>query len=130
MSQEIAHRDPRFSRLGELGPVARDRCVEVEQAGLDEPEGADGGDRFPDGVEVDDRVAVPGSRPRGVGVPRPQIDNRALFDVDGEGGAHLGAGSEDLGERRSHSLESGLAKSSSRIFAHRKALSRGEAHAP
>ena len=86
MSQEIAHRDPRFSRLGELGPVARDGCVEVEQAGLDEPEGADGGDRFPDGVEVDDRVAVPGSRPRGVGVSRPQVDNRALFDVDGEGG--------------------------------------------
>jgi hypothetical protein len=44
-------------------------------------------------------------------VTHPQVDHRVLVDTDGEGGAHLGPGGEDLGERRSHPLESGLAES-------------------
>src|SRR6266508_3895132 len=41
-------------------------------------------------------------------MPRPQVDDRAPVDVDGEGSAHLGASGEDLGERLSHPLEAGL----------------------
>jgi hypothetical protein len=44
-------------------------------------------------------------------VAGPQINDRALVDVDGNGGPHLGAGGNALGERLSHPLEWGRAKS-------------------
>lgn len=111
MGQEIAYRDLRLARLGEVGPVSSDRRVELEQGGLDETERADGGDRFPDRVEIDDRVAVPRSRPRSVGVAAPQVDDRPPVDVDGERGPDLGARDENRRERLAHALESALAES-------------------
>ncbi len=111
MGQEIAHREPRLATLGELGPVASDRRVEIEQARLDEAERADGADRLPDRVEVDDRVAFPGSRPRRIGVAAPQVDDRTAVDVDGQRRAHLETGGEDLGERVADSFERRLAVS-------------------
>src|SRR6185369_17325794 len=83
MRQEIAHRDPRLPRLGELEPVSSDRCVEVQPAGLDDTKRADGGDRLPDGVEIDERVALPATRPGGVGVATPQVEGGVPVDVDG-----------------------------------------------
>jgi hypothetical protein len=109
MGQEIAHGDASFAGLGELRPVPCHRRVEIDAPGLDEAERADCRDRLPDGVEVDDRVAVPGPRARGVGVAGPQIDDRLAPDVHGEGRAHLGARDEDLAERRPYALEPGRA---------------------
>jgi hypothetical protein len=111
MRQQIAHRDLCLARLGELRPVTSNGSVEIEPAGLDEPERADGGDRFPDGVQVDDCVAVPRSRPRSICIARPQVDNEVAVDADGEGRAYLLAPGEDLGERIPHSSEPGLAPS-------------------
>jgi hypothetical protein len=44
-------------------------------------------------------------------VARPQVDDRLAAHMDGERGAHRGAGIHDLGERLSHGLERGLAAS-------------------
>ncbi len=41
----------------------------------------------------------------------PEVDDRVPVHADGDGGAHLGAGGEDPGERPSHGLEPGLAES-------------------
>jgi hypothetical protein len=84
--------------LPELGPVARDRRVEVECALLREPERADRGDGLPHREEVDDRVLLPGPRPGGVPVAGPQVDDRFLAHVDGERDAHLAAGIDAVGE--------------------------------
>jgi len=54
-------------------------------------------------------------------VSRPQVDDRLPAYMDGERGAHLGAGIHDLGERLSQGLERGLAASMNlgRLGAHR-----------
>src|SRR2546425_615824 len=109
MRQEMAHGARRFARLCELGPVASDGRVEIEQAGLDEPKRANGGDSLADGVEVDDRVSLPRSGPRGVGVACPQVDDSVPVDVDGKGSAHLGTGGENFGEGVADPLECRLA---------------------
>jgi len=57
---------------------------------------------FPTMKAQGNRVTVPRSRPR-------RVDDGVPVDVDGERSAHLGAGGEDLGERISDPLESGLA---------------------
>src|SRR2546426_12666260 len=98
MRQEVAPGDPRFARLCELGPVASDGRVEIEQAGLDEPKRANGGDSLADGVEVDVRVSLPRSCPRGVAVACPQVDDSVPVDVDGKGSAPPGTGGGNFGE--------------------------------
>ena len=111
MRQQEADRHLCLAGLREFGPVAGDRSVEIERAGVDEAERADGGDGFPDGVEVDDRVALPRSRPRGVGVAGPHVDHRVRVHVDGQRGADLGARCEDVREGAAQRLERGLAVS-------------------
>ncbi len=109
MREQVAQRDPRLARLRELRPVSGDGRVELEPPHLGESEHADGGDRLADGVEVDDRVALPRARARAVGVSAPQVDHAAPVDVDRERGADLGAGGEDLAQRVADSLESARA---------------------
>jgi hypothetical protein len=107
--QQVPHRKTRLAGLGELGPVPRDRRVQIEPAVLDETERAHGRDGLPDGVEVDDRVTLPGARPGGVGVAAPHVHHGLPVEMDSQGRADLRAVGEDLGERPSHRHEAGLA---------------------
>ena len=109
--QQEAHGKLPLAGLGKLGPVAEDRRIEIERASFDEAERADGGDGFPDGVEIDDRVGVPRPRSRGVRVAGPQVGDCALVHADGERRADLGACREDLGECPAERFEGWLAVS-------------------
>ena len=111
MRQQVAHRQARLARLGELGPVAGDRRVQIEQPGVDQAEGADRADRLADRVEIDDRVALPAPRPRRIGVAAPEIDDGPAVDVDRERRAHLEARHERLGKGVAHGLEGPVALS-------------------
>src|SRR5262245_44986911 len=109
--EEIAHRQARLVRLRELGPVAGDRSVQLEEPHVDQAERADGTDRLADRVEIDDRVALPAPRQRRIGVAAPEIDDRAAVDVDRERRAHLEARPERLGKGVAYGLEGPVALS-------------------
>src|SRR5262245_20971919 len=105
MGQEVAYGQAFLVRLSELRPVSGDRRVQIEQSGLDEAQRADRADRLTNRIEVNDRIALPRSRPRRVGVAAPEIDDGPAVDVDGQRRAHLEARDERLGERVAHGLE-------------------------
>jgi hypothetical protein len=95
----LTHRKVLLPALGELRPVACDRRRQIERTSVDEPERANCHDRLADGVEVDQRAGLPGTRPRGVGVAGPEIDHALLADMDRERRSHLKSRPHDVAER-------------------------------
>ena len=89
MRQEMACRDPLLARHRELGPVARHGRIQVELPAVDEDEGAERGHRFRRREDVDDRVALPRTRPCRIGVAAPQVYHDVAIDRRGERGADL-----------------------------------------
>src|SRR5205807_2604966 len=89
----------------ELGPVAGDRVVDLQQPLVDEPVGAEGRHRLADGEDVDQGVTLPGAGLGGVGVPSPEIDDDGPVDGDTDRASQLAAGREVAGERVVHEAE-------------------------
>ena len=58
VAEEVARRDRLLAVRGELGPVARDRRVDVELAAIDQHVRAQRGDRLGGREDVDDRVLL------------------------------------------------------------------------
>src|SRR5581483_10535094 len=89
--EEQADRDRLLARLGELGPVAGDGGVEVEQAARDEDVAAKGGSALGAGPDQADRVALPRPARRTIGEAAPQIDDNFPIDSHADGRADLAA---------------------------------------
>ncbi len=82
MGEQPANGDVGFALLGEFGPVARDGGIEVHLAAVDEEEQAGGGERLGDGIDVDQRILLPGSTRLGIGDAAPEVDYRPAIQVD------------------------------------------------
>src|SRR5262245_9929673 len=108
MGQEMAHQKPRLAGLRELGPVVRDRRLEVEQARVDQTQRAHGANRLADRIQVDDRVAPPRPGPRAVGEAAPEVDDGRTVDVDRERRADFDPRGERVGERLAYAPEGSL----------------------
>ena len=111
MAQQHAHRDRFLSRRRELRPVGGDGSVEVEQSTIDQDVGTDRRHRLGGREDVDDGVALPCTRTRGVGVSTPQVHHRPSIDGGRERRADLAAGVEGGGERVAHRGESRITRS-------------------
>ncbi len=74
MIQQVADRNHAFTRLGEFGPVLRDRSLEVELTLIGQPMRAHRAKPLGGGPDVDDRVTLPCARLSLIGMSRPQID--------------------------------------------------------
>src|SRR5262249_50209464 len=69
--------------------------------------------------DVDDGVAGPSARPRGVGMSRPQVHHRSAVDRDRYCRADLAVVREVFGERLPHAPEAGIAYAVNRNAGHR-----------
>lgn len=94
VGQQVPHLHVLLPLRGELGPVARDRRVKVEFAGVDEQQGGQTGHGLRDRPDVGDRVALPGLRASRVVVAAPQIHHAPAVDDDDQRHAHLGAAAQ------------------------------------
>ncbi len=108
VAQEKTNGDRSLSRLGELGPVARDRRVEIDAALLDQLVQTERGHALRGREDVDDRVALPGAASHEVRMPRPEIDDRTSVDRERDGRADLVALAEVLREDLAHPREAGI----------------------
>src|SRR5207247_10438757 len=80
--EDLAERDVLLAGGAELGPVPSDRCVEVDEAALDQPVRADGAERLADREEVDERLLPPRAAAPGVRPATPQVDHDPAADRD------------------------------------------------
>nr|WP_252973968.1 hypothetical protein [Janibacter melonis] len=85
----MAHEDALLAVRGELGPVRRDRRVEVDETALDEQEDGERRDLLRRRPHVDDRVPLPRPGAGDIGVPAPDIDEGLAIEVDADRGAEL-----------------------------------------
>jgi hypothetical protein len=103
-----AHGDVGLAVRRELGPVAGDRRVEIEEPTLDEPEDARRRDALRRRKDERERVLHP--RPPGgaIGEPAPEIHDEPPAMVDRACRAHVAVAGEVLGERVAHFRETWL----------------------
>src|SRR5271170_642155 len=109
MAQQPTHDDALLAGLRELGPVARDRRVQVDTPLVGESVKAGRRDPLGGGIDVDDSVALPRPRALPVGIAAPQIDDRPTVDRYRDGGADLPATREVLRKRLAHALKAWIA---------------------
>ena len=104
MREDVPNEDAFLAGRRELGPVAGDRLVELDEAALGEDEHADRDQAFR--AREDDRGGglVPRPPALGVGRPTPHVDDRAPGDERRERAAALRA-LERLLESLRHPLE-------------------------
>jgi len=92
----------------ELGPVLRDRRIEVEQPLIDEAMRADRGETLGRREDGDEGVTLPRLGARAVHRAGPEIDDGPPIERDGERGAELGGRGERRGEGLADALEAGI----------------------
>lgn len=81
------------------------RRLQVEQPAVDQAMRTDRRQALGRRRDVDDRIARPRPRPRGVDMSRPQIDDRLAIDGDRHGRTDLAVPCEVLGKRVAHASE-------------------------
>ena len=99
VAQQVAHRDPFLAGLRELGPVARDRKVDVELAALGEQVHARRGRAFRAREDELQRVGAVEGAGVAVGDAAPHVDDLGAVDVERVARAHLAVLLEVAGER-------------------------------
>jgi hypothetical protein len=107
VAEEHPYRDLVLALLRELGPVGGDGFVHVDQTAVGESMRGGRGHPLGGRVRADDRVALPGARPGGVGPASPEVDDLAPVDVRAHRRAEL-ALLEAACERTGDRLETGL----------------------
>ena len=95
--------------LGELGPVAGHRRVQVELAALDELVHAGTGQALGAGQHGGQRVHLPRARAFGVSRAGPQVDDQFAVDPGGDRCANFLALQKVLLERLAYAVETRLA---------------------
>jgi hypothetical protein len=103
--EQVAHGQLRLARLCELGPVARDRRVEVDRALVDEPVQRQRGESLRRRVDVHERVALERLRALLVAVAGPQVDDELAFERRSDRGSELVARRELDARRVAHARE-------------------------
>ena len=103
VAQQVAHRDLPLARSRELRPVLRHRLVDVELALLDQAMGADRRHALGRGIDVDDRVLLPGAGPRLVSEASPQLHHGLAVEVDRNPSSQLAMLLEVAHKRLAHS---------------------------
>src|SRR5205823_4525195 len=91
VAEEHADSHLLLAGLAELGPVARDRGVEVELPPRDQDVGAQGNRPLGAGPEQADGVALPRPARAALGDAAPQVRDRLALDDDADRGADLAA---------------------------------------
>ena len=76
VAHQVADLDLRLSVGSELRPVASHRRLEIQLAAVGEQKGYQGRHGLRGGVDVDDRIGLPGARTRFVGPTAPEINHR------------------------------------------------------
>ena len=109
MAQEPAHRDVLLAGLGELGPVAGHRRVQVELAALGQHVGAERDHALGGRGHADDRVRGPRAGAGRVGMAAPAVHHPHPVEVHADGGARVAALGEVPEELLADRGEAGLA---------------------
>ena len=107
VTHHVPHEHAVLAALRELGPVLRDRRVEVEQAAVGEHQHAERCHRLRARVHVDDRVLDPRVTGRVPGAA-PQVDDGFTVDRQRDARAHFESGVEVAFERATNRFEPGL----------------------
>ena len=97
--EDVLERGGGLAALRELGPDVRDRPVELEPALGDELQRQHREDRLAGGVDVHERVRLPGPGPIGIGPPADQVDHHLAIDDHAHAGPDLAVLGEVRGER-------------------------------
>ena len=102
MSRNVSHANV---VLAELGPVARDRGVELEEPSVQEQKQANGHETLRPREDDLERVLLPAPARVTVGGPTPEVDDELAVTHDREGSAELAAVGEIAFELLPHRLE-------------------------
>ena len=111
MTQRVANRRGLLATRRELGPHRCNPIVEIDPTFVHEPKQRQRDERLPDGVEVDDRVALPHTRARAVGPAAHQIDHGLTVADHGHTRTDIAAVGKVRGERLAHGRERSVAVS-------------------
>ena len=117
MRQRLGHRVRTLPRSTELRPVVRERSVVVDKPALDEHRHDQRRDRLGCRIDRAQRPLIPRNRPRPIGKPALQVNNKLVAKIRRETRAMLQRVREVRLERRADRFESGGRKS-------------GDAHVP
>ena len=87
--EQVAHREFRFAPGLELGPVVRHRGIDIELAFFDKPQRAERCHPLRGGEDVDEAIALPGTRAGFVGVAGKQVDHGLAFERHADRGTQF-----------------------------------------
>ena len=89
MREELPDGDGLLAVLGELWPVARDRCIEIDKPARVSEGNRHRGHALRGGVDEDERVLAPRLGQARIAAPAPEVDDLLAPVVDGTRRADL-----------------------------------------
>ena len=116
MAQGLAYGDGLLAGLGELGPIGRHGCIQVDLAAVHQYVHAQRRHALGHRGHVDDGVFFPGLGAFDVEITAPQIDGFLAVDIDAHGGGEFVARFKILDERIADTGEAVVAMSVDQNF--------------
>jgi hypothetical protein len=105
MAHQLRHGHVLLTGRGKLRPVMRDLLFKLQRALVRQPQRGERRHRLGGGIDVDDRVLLPGPRLFGIGPAAPQIDHWLAINRGGETGPEIITAREGRGKGAAHGFE-------------------------